>query len=314
MPLDPPTSLPVSPPQFAPLAGADWVWLADVARRFPPYSEFSLASVQAWALALSPEIARLPHGVMLRLSDIQTGERFATLLGSADVQRDVHSYLSVAGAAPLRLVPAVVAGGLDRARFEVVPERDHFDYVLDAAAVAGLRGNALKHKRSRANKLLREHAAMASPLEIARPAAAAEIAALYEDWSRAKGNRTRLDHARLRAELNAVGRLIERHGRFRLVATALRIEDRLVGFSLAEMVHDGFAILHFSKSLGRELPGANEALMQATARGLLSEGCRLINMQEDLGLPGLREAKLRYRPVGFLEKFRVALRREEVGG
>lgn len=293
---------------FEPLTEAAAGWLAEVARRFPPYSEFSLASLEAWRVDLAPEIARLPDGVMLRLRDVQTGERFVTILGGGSAQSAVEDYLAAAGEMPLRLVPAAVAGRLDPMRFSADPEPDHFDYVVDAAALAGLRGNALKHKRGRVNKLFRDQAAVTGPLDLAAPGLAAELAALFAAWSEATRHGGRTATGDLHGELTAMLRLAERRHCFRLVGTEVRVRGRLVAASIAELVHDGYAILHFSKALGRELPGANEALMQATARSLLSDGCRLINIQEDLGLAGLREAKLRYKPVGFLEKLRVTLR------
>ena len=299
---------PYATPVFSPLSGADAARLAEVARRFPPYSEFSLASLDAWEPELAPEVARLRDGVMLRLSDVQTGERFVTALGGAAAVGAIEDHGQAGRDPPLRLVPGVVADYLDRSRFVVAPERDHFDYVLDAAAVAGFEGRAFKHQRGRVNKLVREHAAEQVTVDLARLDPPAEICTLYQAWARA-GDLDRIDTAKMQAELTALLRLLARRDRFRLVGTAIRIRGRLVALSLAEVVHDGYAMLHFSKALGRAVPGAGEALMQATARSLLSEGCRLINIQEDLRLAGLREAKLRYRPVGFLEKLRVTLRR-----
>lgn len=304
--------MPPERPDFVPLARAGEVWREDLVARFPPYSEFSRASLEAWAPELEPEVAFHRACLWLRMTELQSGDRYVTVLGDTGVLDAVTSYLETTDVPALRLTPALVADRLGRDRFEIASERDHFDYVLDAAALAGMRGHALKHKRGRVNKLFRERSATAESVDLSAPTVGAEISQLYEAWSRSARSSGRIEVARLQGELAAMLRLIGQRRRFNLVGTAIRIGGRLVALSLAEIVHDGYAMLHFSKSLGREVAGAGEALMQATAQRLLSEGCCLINMQEDLGLAGLREAKLRYKPAGFLEKFRVALREQEV--
>jgi hypothetical protein len=36
-----------------------------------------------------------------------------------------------------------------------------------------------------------------------------------------------------------------------------------------------------------------------------SEGCRYVNREQDLGIDGLRQAKMSYNPVKFVKKYQV---------
>ena len=48
--------------------------------------------------------------------------------------------------------------------------------------------------------------------------------------------------------------------------------------------------------------GVYEFLMQLSAQILMEKGYKYMNYQEDLGIDGLRRAKLAFRPTGYLRK------------
>ena len=48
--------------------------------------------------------------------------------------------------------------------------------------------------------------------------------------------------------------------------------------------------------------------MQESAKYLLERGVQMLNFEQDLGIPNLRQAKLGFRPHSFLKKYRVSRR------
>ena len=104
--------------------------------------------------------------------------------------------------------------------------------------------------------------------------------------------------------LAAFRRYLEARHAIEHMAVGLLDGDRLLGFSLSEMLPRQYALGHFAKHrIGPR--GLYASLMAAAARELLAEGCRYWNWEQDLGIPGLREAKLGFRPTHFLKKYRV---------
>ena len=65
-------------------------------------------------------------------------------------------------------------------------------------------------------------------------------------------------------------------------------------------------IIHYEKTIP-DMKGLYQFINMDFARSLPPE-ITLINREQDLGDPGLRQAKLTYRPCGYVTKFRVRRR------
>ena len=81
--------------------------------------------------------------------------------------------------------------------------------------------------------------------------------------------------------------------------------EQPVAMSLASEISQGVYDIHFEKSYGDfAKAGGFAAINQAFAKYLLERRAAVwINREEDIGLPGLRKAKLSYHPDLILEKF-----------
>ncbi len=79
--------------------------------------------------------------------------------------------------------------------------------------------------------------------------------------------------------------------------------DRMmIGFSIAGMFRN-MAYIHFEKAIRER--GAYQTLVYFFGRSAL-HGVDVVNKEQDLGIPGLRTSKERYRPLGFIEKCNIA--------
>ncbi len=68
------------------------------------------------------------------------------------------------------------------------------------------------------------------------------------------------------------------------------------------------AVIHFERAL-RSYKGLYQLLNREMAAALLAQGFELVNREEDLGDPGLRQAKLSYHPVEITMAFLLSLTR-----
>jgi hypothetical protein len=105
-------------------------------------------------------------------------------------------------------------------------------------------------------------------------------------------------------EEKAFSRLCNLQNAFNLVSIGLWAENRLIGFSVNEAVHDGYYMGHFGKTDGTGA-GLSDLLEHETAAMMEPQGCTHLNLQEDLGLEGLRSYKQSLRPICFLKKYIV---------
>jgi hypothetical protein len=86
---------------------------------------------------------------------------------------------------------------------------------------------------------------------------------------------------------------------------ALRVEDRLAAYTIAEDLPDGTLVIHFEKG-DPEYKGSYQAINQMFLEQDPSPST-LVNREQDLGSEGLRKAKLSYHPVDYVRKYQVSL-------
>tara|TARA_R110000751_G_scaffold85615_2_gene170863 strand:- start:80713 stop:81654 length:942 start_codon:yes stop_codon:yes gene_type:complete len=87
----------------------------------------------------------------------------------------------------------------------------------------------------------------------------------------------------------------------------VRVAGAPVGFAIWERQNVETAAVHFEKAR-RSFKGLYQMLNRETARAILAAGFHLINREEDVGDPGLRQAKLSYAPIDITPVFNLTLR------
>lgn len=86
-----------------------------------------------------------------------------------------------------------------------------------------------------------------------------------------------------------------------LVMGGIRIDGELKAFSAADKPFDDMAVVYFEKA-DSDIVGLYPLMNQQMVENLLSD-VRYINREEDMGIEGLRKAKLSYYPAMFVEKY-----------
>ncbi len=182
------------------------------------------------------------------------------------------------------------------AAFEVTEDRDQAQYVYRASDLADLPGRRYAARRN----LLAQAARLGWTAEPLAPAHADACRELVEAaW---RGLMTE-DRPSLDQEAYAIGWALDHLEDGRQEGVRIRIGERTVAFSIYEAQTAETAVVHFERAL-REPRGLYQVVNRETARRLAARGFTWINREEDLGDPGLRQAKTAYHPA-FLEPFHV---------
>ena len=85
----------------------------------------------------------------------------------------------------------------------------------------------------------------------------------------------------------------------------IRINGAVQAYAIAEELHPGTAVWHFEKAMGG-IPGLGQLINQWFAKYGLS-GFKYVNREQDLGIPGLRQAKRSYFPDHMVAKYSIAI-------
>jgi hypothetical protein len=293
-------------PNFADLAIEHQFEIEQWVKQFQPYSDFNFVSLWSWNTKGEFEVSWLGDNLVVLFNDYGTNERFFSFLGVDDVDAAAARLIELARARgmaeELRLLPEVTALAISwRSGLTVHRAPEHADYVLSTRLLSDLAGGQFRNKRNEIKRLEREHAPVCREIDLRDPVVQAAIDEIFGRWV---VDRDRAGQQDAINESLAVRRVFSLDRPQDLLGIGCYVKDRMIGFSINERLANGYAMGHHCKAID-EFPGAYPMIIRSTSRMLAAKGFDKLNIMQDLGLPGLKTSKLRYRPLGFLHKYRL---------
>ena len=186
--------------------------------------------------------------------------------------------------------------------FEYIEERDYFDYVYDGDSLRTLGGRKNQKKRNHLNYFLKEYENRFEYKKLENDTQFEECIELLNVWSENKEDE---DNDDFKNEFIAIQSLFNNYEQLKdkLKIGAIYIDGKLEAFSIGEMLNDNMAVIHIEKA-NPIIRGLYPYINQQFLVNEFNE-VEFINREEDLGIEGLRKAKLSYHPCKFVEKYTV---------
>jgi len=177
----------------------------------------------------------------------------------------------------------------------LVPDRNHFEYVYRSVDLAELPGKHYLTIRHQINKFRRNCAYTVEPITATNRQ---EVMSFLIKWCEWKGceNDPVLAH-----EKDAVFFAVDHFTELGIGGLMIRVNQEIGAISLFEPLNADTALVHFEKGLP-DCEGIYKAINAETA-AQLAKTFTYINRESDLGVAGLREAKLRYHPDHMVEVY-----------
>ena len=192
---------------------------------------------------------------------------------------------------------------LEKQGYAVAEDRDNFDYLHARSDLATLAGRRFHKKRNRVKGFVDDFNCSAEPLEAPRMADALAVLDRWRDTAEKTGGLDGSDSAGDYAEARDA---LEQQELLGLRGRVYSIAGQPVAYAMGEELPDRKTfVIHFEKA-DIAYNGLYQFVNQEFAAAL-PENIETINREQDLGVPGLRQAKLSYHPSGFIEKFTVTL-------
>lgn len=185
-------------------------------------------------------------------------------------------------------------------RFRFYPDRDSCDYVYKIEDLATLKGKKFQKKRNHLNKFRQNHPdCRVLPLDDSNCDAAR---VLVDDWYAARLSQDPM--ADFHLEQRAIRRAFAHRKELGLEGVVLEENGELLAMALGSRLSGDTFDIHFEKAR-EDVDGAYPAINQAFAAHLQTKypELRYLNREDDMGLPGLRQAKLSYNPDHLVVKF-----------
>lgn len=174
-----------------------------------------------------------------------------------------------------------------------------WDYIYLAEKLRTLSGSKLQTKRNLANRFENAWQGRWEYEEMA-PAHREEVYAFHLQWGRDNPQMCSGDFA---GETCAVRRALDHFEALEMRGGILRLDGEIIAFTLGCPSTPDTFVVQIEKAK-HDVDGAYQVINREFVRHAC-DGFTYVNREEDLGIPGLRQAKRGYRPVMMGEKYRA---------
>ncbi|MEW5901627.1 MAG: phosphatidylglycerol lysyltransferase domain-containing protein [Acidobacteriota bacterium] len=286
---------PPSFPDFKLVEISDQELLTSFLSRFPSEAcEMNFANIFLWRRFEHPKFTIIDENLCILCEPPSEPAYFLPLAGKNRIEETIRICLS---AAPrISRVPEAFVARYGQA-FRSEPDRNNFDYVYVAEDLIGLKGKKYDGKRNRIRKferhfyheyrrLSREHVASCS--------------ALLERWLEAK---TSSDTSLTNVWRDVIQEALKNHEVLGMVGGVFLVDGCVAAFSMGAELMPDTAVIPIEI-----VDPAYDGLSQLVNREFVMQewaGCRFINREQDLGIPGLRRAKMSYYPHHLVKKYDI---------
>lgn len=187
-------------------------------------------------------------------------------------------------------------------------DRDSFDYLYNASDLRELRGRKYQAKRNHINKFKSIYDGRWRYEAIGGDEHRRAIKDYTRKWSEARGvDGYQKDYE---LELQAIEQALDHMNELDIRGGIIWIDDQVAAYTLGAVTNNGKAMDVLFEKADTSYEGSYTAINNMFVVNAC-EGIEIINREEDLGIAGLRTAKLSYNPVKLTEKHIVMPKRGE---
>ncbi|MFH0877783.1 MAG: phosphatidylglycerol lysyltransferase domain-containing protein [Candidatus Omnitrophota bacterium] len=289
-------------PGTRPLALKDKPLLDRLFKSCPPViSEFTFTNLFAWRRAYHFSLARLDDAVLV-VSEKEDGLQIFDPLARPDKKaRAIEQCFQKAGPAArviFRRVPEATAALVKGRGLRIEEDRDNFDYLYKTKDMMELSGKKFDAKR---NFIKRFKDAQEFGYERCTKANIRQCLDFQEEWCLAKD----CQHTEgLLREKEAMREMLAHFDELKITGGMIVIGGKVEAVTLGEELNPETFVIHVEKANGKFI-GIYQALQQLFAADA-ARHCLYINREQDLGVPGLRQAKESYHPCAMVKKYTLS--------
>lgn len=266
-------------------------------------SEYTFTNLFIWGAKGKIRMAEQNGALFFLLDFGEAPFMFAPLMRDLDGDYEKVLCAAVAWCRENGVVPEfrAVSGAIKDAfmrcpGYALEEDRDNFDYVYTVEGLRDLAGKKLHAKRNHINQFMSQYAGRYEYARLNRDMLF-ECMELYNEWLQGKPP----SDPDAVGEYLAIRELITHMDALGVVGAGVRIEGKLKAYTLGERMDSEMAVVHIEKA-DANIPGLFTVVNNLFIKNEFSD-LTYVNREEDMGLEGLRRAKLSYSPAFLIEKY-----------
>lgn len=271
---------------------------------------YTFATLYLWREVYHTEVARCGDALLIRGGDAKVNRYYMYPAGkSYDICELIPLMREDAAAMGAKLIIACAEKWqCDELReafpneFSYEESRDEFDYVYLSENLINLRGKKFHAKRNHISRFMRNYPEW--KYEDIDASNAVECINAASGWlEKALPDAADDEKAELCLENSAIALALKYREELGIIGGLLRVDGNVIAMTLGEPINQRVFVTHFEKA-DTDYEGAYAVINNQFAANRLAE-YEYINREEDMGIEGLRKAKLSYYPDILLDKYLV---------
>lgn len=179
------------------------------------------------------------------------------------------------------------------ADFVFSEDRNNFEYIYLSEDLINLSGKKLHAKRNHINYFLKTYDYEYRPYDISLKN---DCIAHYNEWLDMKE-----DSRSIRDEIEVLNRILDYHHELGVKGAVIFVDGKIEAMTFGEALNNDTALIHIEKA-NPLIRGLYPMINMEFVKNEWAD-YKYINREEDMGLEGLRKAKLSYNPVYLLKKY-----------
>lgn len=263
--------------------------------------DFSFANLVSWQPKFKTQFAIEKDNIFFKLVDANGDTCYLMPLGSMPLKESISLIMNDASINKhIFKMRGITSNMLDRLEenfpctFTNISDRDNFEYLYETERLSTLSGKKLQKKRNHVNKFKSENPDWFYE-KISSTEQLNECLMMLKKWDNIENNDKHLNFDYIASEY-----MIQNFFELELVGGLIKVKGRIVAFSIGSELTPDTLNVHIEKAFA-EINGAYTIINQQFAEHE-GTGYKYLNREEDMGIEGLRKAKLSYYPDILLKE------------
>lgn len=267
--------------------------------------EYSFTTLYIWKDACNIEYTTFKDALIIKKKDFDGTTHFMQPVGYdlnnlEDIVNELRKYKEEMGLQYLfKDIEASFVDDLIKVygeTIQILEDRDNFDYIYETEKLMSLSGKKLHAKKNHYNQFIKNYSYEVKDL---KEVPVQECMEELNNWLEQKEDKSEY----LLYEIKAIEELLNNYDKFKFQGMAVYVDNKLSGITIGEKANDDMAIVHVEKA-DQEVKGLYTFINKHFVEKYFSD-TKIINREQDLGIPGLRKAKESYKLFDFVKKYIV---------
>ena len=273
-----------------------------ITSQFHHYSDFNFVSMWSWNIHNKVKLSKLNGNLVVIFTDYVSGEQFLSFMGNQEIVDTTAKLISFSKKYLknnyLKLIPEELLLKYKGSEFVAEIQRDTSDYIYLVEDLVGMHEWVQNDHARRIRKFINLYPNYTTKHSSVNQISKRDLKKMFKKWSENKNLKDNNEYLAFRRFLKLKDDNI--------IYISIYLNKNMIGFSAYEVLSDGYAIAHFSKGDTKIYPEVFDVLNWEEAKFFHKQGVKYLNWEQDLGIPGLRYSKERYRPYFLMRKLIVS--------